>query len=158
MGHTWKLWIKQEGGGVVRDWTGKLLAAFSTPLDAHSALEAELMVAHCGLELANELAQLIWMETDAEQVAKLLNGKTWGPAHVRRVMARLFLFKQQHIIRVSSIPREGNQAADMLAKMGLDQQSYLCYSAQSAPRPLKDIIRMEEMGIPNIRVRFEEHG
>ncbi|XP_042067249.1 uncharacterized protein LOC121810553 [Salvia splendens] len=118
------------GGEVVRDWSGKLLAAFSTPLDAHSALEAKLMAAHHGLELARVHEQPIWIEMDSEQAAKLLNGFTWGPAHLRRVMARIFLFKHRYTMRASYIPREENQEADLLAKMGLGQQCFLRFSTQ----------------------------
>ncbi|XP_042059495.1 uncharacterized protein LOC121804003 [Salvia splendens] len=64
---------KGGGGGLVRDHNGKLLAAFATPLVVQSALEAELMAIHYGLEVAKVFNLPIWIESDAEQAIKLLN-------------------------------------------------------------------------------------
>ncbi|XP_042059511.1 uncharacterized protein LOC121804024 [Salvia splendens] len=143
----------REEGGLVRDHDRKLLAAFSTPLVAQSALEAELMAIHHGLEVAKAFNQPIWIESDAEQAIKLLNGTTWGPAQVRRVMARLHGFKRRHIFRSTFIHREGNKAADMLAKMGVEQDTFQHMSPQNVPRMIRAIIRMDELGVPNLWVR-----
>ncbi|XP_042005788.1 uncharacterized protein LOC121754512 [Salvia splendens] len=80
---------KAGGGGVVREDIGKVLAAFATPLDAQSALEADLMAIHHGLVIAKEFNRPIWIESDSEQAIKFFNGTTWGPAHICRSMARL---------------------------------------------------------------------
>ncbi|XP_047950352.1 uncharacterized protein LOC125196040 [Salvia hispanica] len=59
------------GGGIVRDHLERLVAAFTTPLDAQSTLEAELLAMHHGMSLAREFAQPIWVESDApKQSAK----------------------------------------------------------------------------------------
>ncbi|XP_042023111.1 uncharacterized protein LOC121770446 [Salvia splendens] len=144
------------GGGLVRDHNGKLLVAFATPLAAHSALEAELMAIHHGLEVAKGFNLPIWVEADAEQAIKLLNGSAWGPAQVRRVMARLHGFKRRHTVRATFIPREGNKAADLLAKMGAEQDHFQQMSSQNVPATIRAIIRMDEMGVPNLRVRDDE--
>ncbi|XP_042029875.1 uncharacterized protein LOC121776773 [Salvia splendens] len=133
------------GGGLVRDHNGKLLVAFATPLAAHSALEAELMAIHHGLEVAKGFNLPIWVEADAEQAIKLLNGSAWGPAQVRRVMARLHGFKRRHTVRATFIPREGNKAADLLAKMGVEQDYFQQMSSQNVPATIRAIIRMDEM-------------
>ena len=75
------------GRGIIRDHSGRLIAAFTAPLDAHSTLEAELLAMHHGLLLAREFAQPIWVESDAAQAISLAKGSGWGPAHSRRAMA-----------------------------------------------------------------------
>ncbi|XP_042035122.1 uncharacterized protein LOC121781451 [Salvia splendens] len=154
--HRWSLLGGNRQGrreGLVRDGGGNILAAFVTPLEAHSTLEAEILAIHHGIALAKEFRRPMWVESDAEQATKLLTGTEWGPAHIRQVMARLFILKQQHNNRITFIHKEGNKAADFLAKMGLEQASFLCMSTQTAPRMLKAIVRMDAMGIPNLRLR-----
>lgn len=48
---------KAGGGGIIRDHSGKMLAAFATPLDAQSAMEAELLAIHLGLTVSREYDQ-----------------------------------------------------------------------------------------------------
>ncbi|XP_042043067.1 uncharacterized protein LOC121791929 [Salvia splendens] len=143
---------KAEGGGLIRDHSGRLLVAFALPLTAHSALEAELLAMHHGLIMAKEFVKPIWLEADAEQAIKLVEGKGWGHAHIRQAMVHIALHKPHLTLRTTFIHREGNKAADYLAKMGLELSSRQVWNAQAAPIGLKDIIRMEQMGIPNIRV------
>ena len=146
------------GGGILRDHSGRLLVAFTTPLDAQSALEAELLAIHHGLTLAREFSQPLWVESDTAQAISLAKGLSWGPAHSRRAMAHLALHRRNGNFRITFTPREGNKAADFLAKMGLEIEEHTCFNAQTAPRMLRAIVRMEEIGIPNIRVCDEDPG
>ncbi|XP_042051496.1 uncharacterized protein LOC121796781 [Salvia splendens] len=118
---------KAGGGGIIRDHTGKVLSAFASPLEAHSALEAELLAIQLGLELALEFNRPIWIESDAQQVVQLLNSMRWGPAHTSRVVARISLLKRQRGVRITFTPREGNKAGDLLGKMGIDSLDNLPY-------------------------------
>lgn len=77
------------GGGVIRDHTGRLLAAFALPLNARSALEAELMAVLHGLECAKELGNQIWVEVIDAQAGSLIQGSKWGPAEVRHTMCSI---------------------------------------------------------------------
>ena len=43
-------------------------------------------------------------------------------------------------------------------KMGMEKEEFHHMDAQTVPRLLKSIVRMEEMGIPNIRVRDDGSG
>ncbi|XP_042059500.1 uncharacterized protein LOC121804011 [Salvia splendens] len=115
---------KAGGGGVVRDASGKLLIAFATPLQAKSALEAELMAMFHGLELAKEFGKPVWIESDSEQVVKLAMGKKWGPAHVHQAVAQLVVARRHHNSRVTFISQEGNKAADLFAKEGLEREAF----------------------------------
>ncbi|XP_042043395.1 uncharacterized protein LOC121788870 [Salvia splendens] len=147
---------KAGGGDIIRDHTGKVLSAFASPLEAHSALEAELLAIQLGLELALEFNRPIWIESDAQQVVQLLNSTRWGPAHTSRVVARILLLNRQRVVRLTYTPREGNRAGDLLAKMGIDSQNYCRMNAHTMPRHLAAITRMEALGIPNIRVQHDD--
>ncbi|XP_042000004.1 uncharacterized protein LOC121749504 [Salvia splendens] len=133
-----------------------MLAAFATSLEAHSALEAELMAIHHGLTLALDFGRPIWVESDAAQAVKLLNGSSWGPAYTSRILARIAIQKSQQITRTTFIHREGNKGADLLAKMGIESPESLRMNTSTAPRILKAIVRLEAMGVPNIRVQAED--
>ncbi|XP_042045673.1 uncharacterized protein LOC121791928 [Salvia splendens] len=128
-----------------------MLVAFSTPLEAHSALEAELTAMILGLRLAKDLDLPIWIELDAEQAINLVNGAGWGPALARQAVAQLILLKRQLKFRATFIHREGNKAADFLARMGLRLDSGRQLDHNSAPRDLMDFVRLDRMGVPNIR-------
>ncbi|XP_042035113.1 uncharacterized protein LOC121781441 [Salvia splendens] len=149
---------KAGGGGLIRDYTGRVLKAFALPLDAHSPLEAELLAMHHGLVMAAELARPIWLETEAEKAVALVRGNHWGPAHIRQAMAFLALDKRRLTLRISFIHREGNKAADLLAKTGAEMSHSRIFVEQDLPRELSDIIRQEQMGIPNARAQTEERN
>ena len=107
------------GGGIVRDHLGRMIAAFSTPFEANSALEAELLAIHHGVSLARELAQPIWVESDAAQAISLAKGLSWGPAHIRRAMAHLALHRRHGDYRISFIHREGNRTPRSSSQNGI---------------------------------------
>ncbi|XP_042059515.1 uncharacterized protein LOC121804029 [Salvia splendens] len=146
----------KAGGGLVRDHAGNLLVAFATPVEAQSALEAELLAIHHGIILAMEFRRPNWIEVDADQAVKLLNGPSWGPASLCRVMARIATHKRQQVTRMTFIHREGNKAADWLAKMGLEGTSFQRMYTSTAPRLLKALVRLDARGVPHIRIQTEE--
>ncbi|XP_042027195.1 uncharacterized protein LOC121791042 [Salvia splendens] len=146
---------KAGGGRIVQDHAGKVLAAFATPLEAHSAFEAEHLVIHHGLVIASEFRLTIWVESDAAQTVRLLNGPDWGPAHLCRIMALLANHKCNFTIRASFIHREGNKPT-YLAKMGLNGVDFQRMNGCSLPRHLKAMARLDEMGVPNLRIQEED--
>ncbi|XP_042019065.1 uncharacterized protein LOC121766899 [Salvia splendens] len=142
---------KAGGGGIIRDHSGKMLVAFCMPLDAHSALEAELMAMIQGLDIAKDFGLPIWLELDTEHAIKLINGTGWGPACVRQAVAKLSLLKRQLKFRDTFIHREGNKEADLLARKGLEQDTDLRMQYNSASRDLLDLVRRDAMGVHHIR-------
>ncbi|XP_042045568.1 uncharacterized protein LOC121791808 [Salvia splendens] len=142
---------KAGGGGVIRDFSGKMLVAFCIPFEAQSALEAELLAMIHGLNIAKEFGLPIWIESDAEQAIKLINGAGWGPALAREAMAHLILLKRQLKFRATFIHREGNKAADFLARMGLGRDRGQQMQQDSVPRELADLVRMDQMGLSHVR-------
>ena len=62
------------------------------------------------------------------------------------------------IITFPSSTGKGIEPRDLLAKMGLELEEFTRFNAQTTPRLLKAIVRLEEMGVPNIRVCDEDQG
>ena len=52
-----------SGGGIVRNHSGSLVSAFSTPLAASSLLEAEFLAIRKGILLARESGEYTWVES-----------------------------------------------------------------------------------------------
>ena len=71
--------------------------------------------------MAWEFEQPIWVESDAAQAISLARGASWGPAHTFRATAHLALHRRRGNFRITIIHREGNKAADLLAKMGMEK-------------------------------------
>ncbi|XP_042035116.1 uncharacterized protein LOC121781444 [Salvia splendens] len=144
---------KAGGGGIIQNHSGTLILAYALTLEAQSPLEAELLAIQHGLKMAEALAKPIWLESDAEQAINLIKGAQWGPAHTRHAMAHIALLKRRLTLRTTFIHREGNKAADLLAKMGTDMICSQTWSEQDVPWALTDIVRLEQKGTPNICVR-----
>ncbi|XP_042025139.1 uncharacterized protein LOC121807656 [Salvia splendens] len=75
----------------------------------------------------------------------------WGPALAREAMAHLILLKRQLKFRATFIHREGNKAADFLARMGLGRDRGQQMQQDSVPRELADLVRMDQMGLSHVR-------
>ncbi|XP_042027173.1 uncharacterized protein LOC121774348 [Salvia splendens] len=145
-----------RGGGIICNHRGALLKAFTTPLRVGSVLEAELSAVLRGLLLAKEFGTTIWIELDATQVISLINTRNSRPAQTRHLMAQITLLQRSCVLKATFVHREGNMAAGSLVNMALALSPMLIFDGLSAPRHLKAIVRMEQMGIPNIRVENEE--
>ncbi|KAL1545711.1 hypothetical protein AAHA92_22403 [Salvia divinorum] len=62
--------------------------------------------------------------------------------------------------KISYIAREGNKAADLqlLAKSGAVDSEVRVYDGNSATANLKEIVQLDQQGLPNFRFRKEESG
>ncbi|XP_042012239.1 uncharacterized protein LOC121760668 [Salvia splendens] len=140
-------------GGLVRGSDGGLLPAFCTPIAASSSFEAELLALIRGLEMAMELSTHIWIELDSAALVSLLSSGQLGAADLRHHMALIRSMTSQRHVRFSHIYREGNRAADFLAGRGVQTPALTYYDPTSAPRYLKALVRMDQLGYPNFLFR-----
>ena len=145
-----------SGGGILRDHLGCLKLAICFPLRATSIFEAELMTILHGLQEVQSYNRPIVIESSVPLLIALINAKELGPAHSRVPMARLILAQRQTQSCFSFIQREGNKAACLMAKRGVDLAFTEKFDAISAPRLLRAMIRLEQMGTPNIRTADPE--
>lgn len=146
------------GGGIIRDHLGRPMVAFSTPLKATSALKAELMIIFIfqGLAIARDYGLPIWCQFDASQAISLVGTKELGPACTRHSMARLIIVQRQCQCKFMFIHREGKKAAALMAKQSSEISSLEKYEGNSISRLLRAIIRLDQIGTPNIRVASDE--
>ncbi|XP_047961401.1 uncharacterized protein LOC125206151 [Salvia hispanica] len=144
-----------RGGGIIRDHYGQLLCAFSVPLLVASSLEASAKTVRIGLSEAKELGTQIWIETNDPRVASLVKTRSFGPADSRHEMARLFLLQKGCSTRITSIGSVLNKAAKCLAKLQCDPTEHCRFNSHTAPRIVKAIVRLEQMGVPYLREEDE---
>lgn len=145
------------GGGVVRDHTGAIILAFSTPLNAISSYDAEIQALLQGLRLITQLSVPVWVEMDAASVVSLLNSNRFGPAQTQHSVAAIRLLLCSLQVRVTHIHREGNRPADFLASCSLQLPNLTIYSPPSVPRRVAVMVRMDQFGLPNFRFRYVDN-
>ena len=93
---------------------------------------------------------------DAAAVVAVFTLGRGGAADVRHHMARIRTLLSQLQVRFSHIHREGNRAADFLAGRGDQTPAMIFYDADTAPRYLKSLVRMDQLGYPNFRFRYRD--
>lgn len=142
------------GGGLIRDYTGKLLSAFCTRFPGSSSFEAELLALLQGLILARSFSTCIWIELDAAAVVSLLSSEGFGPAKTRNTVAHIRLLLKDIQVRITHIHREDNRTADSLANRGCHSQSLEIFDEGSLPRNAAALVRMDQLGLPNFRFRY----
>ncbi|XP_042033147.1 uncharacterized protein LOC121779791 isoform X2 [Salvia splendens] len=77
------------GGGLLRNYRGDLVEAFSSPLEVSSGLEAEMMALLEGILMAKAHGSYLWLESDAEILCSTLAKGLLGPAETRHTMAKI---------------------------------------------------------------------
>ncbi|KAH6767468.1 hypothetical protein C2S52_018451 [Perilla frutescens var. hirtella] len=107
------------GGGMVRDYTGSLLAGFCVPLRAASSFDAEFQALLHGLRLAMQYSDHIWIEMDAASLVSVLQSGRSGSAITRHTLTSIRMLCRRRHVWFSHIHREGNRAADFLTGRGL---------------------------------------
>ena len=136
-------------GGLVCGTDGGLLRAFCSPVDASSSFEAELMALIRGLQMAMDFSAHICIELDSMGLVTLLSSGQPGSADFRHHMALIRRMTSQRQVRFSHIYIEGNRAADFLEGRGVQTPTITYYDSVSAPRYLKALVRMDQLGYPN---------
>ncbi|KAF7818437.1 reverse transcriptase [Senna tora] len=109
-------------GGLIRDNLGNWVKGFSGFVGQGTALKAELWAIFSGTKLAFDLGcKFLWIETDSLLACKLLLDSALTNLHehwnlissCRSILQKFSEFKVSHTFR------EGNQCADLLAKLSL---------------------------------------
>lgn len=139
-------------GGIIRDYKGFLIQAYSIPLNHCSVLYAELYAILYGLTVASNLGiSKLWIEIDALIVINILSKVfSYFPSIyyiVKRIITSLNLFDY----KISHIMREGNKYADWLANNGTSLLNLKVYDNNDCPTDLHRIIKMDLLGFPNFR-------
>ncbi|KAL2902360.1 hypothetical protein RDABS01_027442 [Bienertia sinuspersici] len=136
------------GGGLLRDYTGSCLGAFSMNLGVCNAIRAELMALKQGLLLARlKSIKKLDIRVDSEACVKLLNTETeqHGPKS-QLVRACVELNRKEWNVVLSHCYREANRAADWLANRGVAQEPHIMFEDQP-PTALRPFLEYDIRGI-----------
>ena len=128
-------------GGLIRDDKGAWLAGFSRNIGSTSSYAAELWGIRDGLTLCcNMNIHSIIVELDAKSIVDVFGNPNFEGNIISPIMDDCKqLMLQFHQIQFKHCYREVNRCADMLAKVGLDQNSCLVYF-DSPPEIIRTIL------------------
>ncbi|XP_042974906.1 receptor-like protein 34 [Carya illinoinensis] len=142
-------------GGVLRDSKGDLLMAFSVHLGTGSSNYAEVMSLIHGLRRIKMMGVAhIDLESDSMMVVRWLKASRCEVWYLEEFWEELMEMLKEIEFQVSHIYREGNVAADFLARLGakgLNKQ----WLSRDIPSNLRGILRMDKLGFPSLRPQLE---
>ncbi|KAL0291521.1 UNVERIFIED_CONTAM: putative ribonuclease H protein [Sesamum angustifolium] len=108
-------------GGIVRDYEGKFILAFSEPIGFTNNMVAEMHVVLRGIGICLEKGfSKVWLELDALHVIHLIFRQVRGAWYIQNMLQHIQIYLKQTEVRISHIFREGNQAADYFANQALE--------------------------------------
>ncbi|KAG6658896.1 hypothetical protein CIPAW_04G193300 [Carya illinoinensis] len=132
-------------GGVLRDSKGDLLMAFSVHLGTGSSNYAEVMSLIHGLRRIKMMGVAhIDLESDSMMVVRWLKASRCEVWYLEEFWEELMEMLKEIEFQVSHIYREGNVAADFLARLGakgLNKQ----WLSRDIPSNLRGILRMDKL-------------
>ncbi|CAI9759581.1 unnamed protein product [Fraxinus pennsylvanica] len=140
------------GGGVIRDHDGNLVAGFCVKYGHGSNNEAELRAVISGVELCKEMGfQQVEIECDSAVVVNWLTHSLCKIWYLWDYWDELLKLLSGISFTISHQYREANSAADLLARQGADGLTMRYMQSDQIPKLLRGIIRMDKLGLPNIR-------
>ncbi|KAL0911929.1 hypothetical protein M5K25_017867 [Dendrobium thyrsiflorum] len=115
----------------------------------------ELIALDYGLNLCFKFGiSNVWIEVDALLVIHILNEKGQGNPFNFYLIKNIKHFISKLSSFYSHIHREGNAAADWLARFGGHLNMFQEFDARTFPQQLRGIANLDKYGLPNIRNGF----
>lgn len=121
-------------GGIFRDCLGVCHGCFAEPLGIQTSFFAELMAIVLAIEIAVHRGwSSIWLECDSLSAVYCLNNSSFSlPWQIRVRWFNCMTKLKSMNFHVSHVFREGNQAADALANLGLQQINFTWWDSHPA--------------------------
>lgn len=142
------------GGVIIRNHCGTFISALTLNFGRCSAFRAEVLALLRGLELARNLQiSHLQIQLDNLSCVQALNAgrsSCGGCSHLIRHCLSL-IRKEDWVVKVIHVFREGNRAADWLANHGVDQ-SVAAAVLESAPLELHRIVIEDARGVTTPRL------
>ncbi|KAI0518958.1 hypothetical protein KFK09_006397 [Dendrobium nobile] len=112
-------------GGIIRDYLGNIIVAYTAPIQWSSAISTELKPLLYGLEICIKLGiNFVWIELDVMLLIQIIDNVVPGNPNnfylIRKIKNSLSVVNYY----ISHIYREANVCADWLAKRGCNIHSY----------------------------------
>jgi ribonuclease HI len=115
-------------------------------------LEAELRAMETGLKLCwSQGFRKIWVETNSK-VAVALIRQNIGPWDVQYILQSIRWLMEKMETKITHVWREGNQAADWFASKGYVDRKFNLIEANEFRGRIKGIVRLDRIGMENIRL------
>jgi ribonuclease HI len=136
-------------GVVIRDSHATFLGAISSNIGHATPLEAEFCACMIAMEKAKAMnLNHIHLETDSMSVVKAFNTAGGVPWQMRARWLNCMAFCSSIISTCTHVLREGNMAADTLAKNGQGLSLYSTQWWHSAPPFLYSYLSRDSLGLP----------
>ncbi|XP_060195447.1 uncharacterized protein LOC132624733 [Lycium barbarum] len=146
---------KCGGGGVVRNWKGKLIMAYSISLGQGTSSEAEAGALLFGLDWCiNNGFNSIVGETDSLLLQNSIRG-TWEiPWKIKDTVDKIRILVNSHDISTRHCYREANKVADRLAAQSHSQDGLCIFNTfASLPEQIRGLLNTDRWNLPSIRVK-----
>ncbi|XP_060210288.1 uncharacterized protein LOC132637170 [Lycium barbarum] len=145
-------------GGILRDEHGKMVMAFSIPVECESSNHAEALAVEfgsswCKINGIND----IQMELDSLIIANMLTKQNLGNLKLKHIINKILKNVEGTNIEFLHCFREANSVADYLAKLALSSRTRsVYYSHDSLPGEAKGLTQLDQWQLPTFRRRFEK--
>lgn len=141
------------GGGIIRNFQGHILLAFSHYYENCPSLVAEARALADGIKYLSAISsKSALVESDSLLLIQVLNKQTDCPWEILPFIREIWSFSPQ-IKSFAHVYREVNQAADYLANFACQSQCNSFFTSQhDLPSETKGASRLDKLGMPSIRV------
>ncbi|KZV18919.1 hypothetical protein F511_17825 [Dorcoceras hygrometricum] len=141
-----------SSGGLIRDCSGQVQAAFHGFLGEGSIVKAELTAILQGLRICIQQHLFpIWIETDSEVALHIIlsDHTSWD---LRHTLTSIQEVRANYATRISHIHREGNAPADYLASLGMQKRNYTVFNSLRFDRTIIGLCNLDMLACPYVRV------
>ncbi|KAL0325030.1 UNVERIFIED_CONTAM: putative ribonuclease H protein [Sesamum radiatum] len=141
-----------RAGGIVRDYEGKVILAFSEPIGFTNNMVAEMHVVLRGFGICLEKGfSKVWFELDALHVIHLIFRQVRGVWYIQNMLQHIQIYLKQIEVRISHIFREGNQATDYFANQALEVDEISIVNHDQLRGTIMGIVKMDRLSLPYFR-------
>ena len=141
-----------KGGGVIRDFEGKMLGAFYKEFGEYEVVHAEGLALLTGLQwcVGTGLSDIL-VEVDSLALVRLVTSQSVGKWPLCSVLSQIRLLLCKVKGTITHIYREANAVADNLAALSLESPYVTFQSHQQLPSRARSLINLDAIGYPYIR-------
>ena len=141
------------GGGILRDHSGHVLAAFSTFFGHYTSLEAEARALLEGLLTyqAHGYSQVL-IEIDSKMLSDVIHAKAKYPWRIDHIVCQIWsIARAGHFHFLPGFRQLNAAAADVLARLANTNQPSSRYLSNNLPSQVKGIVSLDRVHFPYLR-------
>ncbi|XP_009804964.1 uncharacterized protein [Nicotiana sylvestris] len=157
-------YIKESGkagiGGIIRDDEGNFIMAFAMSIDCDNHNMAKARAAEFGGKWCNQLGFTNFiLDLDSNIIVIMVNQDGIKNMKLKIVTERITSLVQHANAIVQHRYREGNQVADVLAKIAsISRTNLICQSFEHLPKEAKGAFIMDKWQMPSMRTKYEKNN